>query len=69
MKGLAAEWYNDVKTTITTNFVAGQNGHNNFEECFKARFVTEQRQNNWFNELMSLKQKPNQNVDAYAAKL
>src|SRR6185503_7937259 len=68
LKGLAAEWFSDIKTTIGNNWVHGSGTGNvqNFEDQFKLRFVTEQRKNKWFDELMQIKQN-NDSVEKYAA--
>ncbi|HVI20426.1 MAG TPA: hypothetical protein VM660_00015, partial [Bacillus sp. (in: firmicutes)] len=68
LRGEAAEWFEGVKTDIGVHWTAGANGGNNFTDKFNAQFNTDQRKNEWFHELLTLRQNEDETVDTYAAK-
>ena len=67
LKGSAAEWYDSVKDGIAGNWDTANNG-NNFVALFKKRFAGETKQNQWYQELNTLRQGNDESVDDYTYK-
>src|SRR3990170_6342330 len=50
------------------NWNTGTNGEQNFVDLFEARFISETKKNQWYQELTSLRQQTDESVDSYANK-
>ena len=68
MKGVAADWFDANSTAMGNNWNTGANAGNNFTDLFKRRFANETRVNQWYHELVTLRQGTNESVDNYATK-
>ena len=71
MRGQALSWFNDTKAAwVANNVMQYHNNDNNvatFKRDFEAKFNTEQRKNDWYTQLVSLKQ-GDSSVESYAGK-
>ena len=68
MKGVVADWFDSQSATIANNWNSGTNGGNNFIDLFKGRFANKTRINQWYYDLVTLRQGTNESVDSYANK-
>ena len=69
MKDAAADWF-DERMTGVTHWETGEGAGNNtnFTDRFKTQFCNDARTNNWYHDLVNLKQQSDKSVDEYATK-
>jgi hypothetical protein len=77
MKGEAAAWYdrrkgrwgnNPSRFSHPLNAADGNGNNANFKNDFKEEFINDQRKNDWYDQLMNLKQGSDNTVEEYVAK-
>ena len=68
LREAAADWYDRTKDIMGINWTSGYNNGNNFTDLFIKYFANETRRNRWYQELLTLRQSSNENVDTYANK-
>src|SRR5579862_1873388 len=68
LRGAAADWYQANSAAMNNNWATTTNNGNNFTDLFKGYFANDTRKNFWYQELLTLRQTSNENVDSYANK-
>src|ERR1044072_8597360 len=70
LKNAAADWYEENKGIFGNHFETGTGtgGNQNFYDMFKAQFANESKVNQWYHELLALRQKNDESVDSYTTK-
>ena len=70
LKDAAADWYEENKGTFGNDFDTGTGTGQvqNFYDMFKAQFANESKVNQWYHELLALRQKNDESVDSYTNK-
>ena len=68
LREAAADWYDRSKDIMGINWTSGYNNGNNFTDLFIKYFANETCRNRWYQELLTLRQSSNENVNTYANK-